>query len=180
MSHKIKLNFMEVKTMKKSIKPKITKIESLYDSQIIAETTKVFINFLQILKKQKVITVDNFLYCIEKIEIFDYNCSKFNYIFFGTKNPNVTNISINQRYINENINEKEIMKKKMNILIKYSKNKNFKKFKKISIEILDYLKILYNKRIGNLLDELENNDRYSIVSLSNIFILIMKLKMMIQ
>lgn len=166
--------------MKKSIKPKITKIESLYDSQIIAETTKVFINFLQILKKQKVITVDNFLYCIEQIEIFDYNCSKFNYIFFGTKNPNITNISINQRYINENIDEKKIIQKKLNILMKYSENKNFKKFKKISIEILDYLKMIYNNKIGNILDELIDEDRYSIVSLSNIFILIAEVKMMIQ
>ena len=40
--------------------------------------------------------------------------------------------------------------------------------------------MIYNKRIGNLLDELENTDRYEIVSLSNIFILIVKLKMMIQ
>lgn len=68
----------------------------------------------------------------------------------------------------------------MNILMKYSKNKNLKKFKKISIEILDYLKMLYNKRIGNLLDELIDEDRYSIVSLSNIFILIAEVKMMIQ
>ena len=58
--------------------------------------------------------------------------------------------------------------------------RDFKKFKKISIEILDYLKMLYNKRIGNLLDELIDEDRYSIVSLSNIFILIAEVKMMIQ
>lgn len=166
--------------MKKSIKPKITKIESLYDSQIIAETTKVFINFLQILKKQKVITVDNFLYCIEQIEIFEYNCATFNNMFFGDKIPNISNISINKKHVNENIKEKEIIDKKLNILIKYSENKNFKKFKKISIEILDYLKMIYNNKIGNILDELKNEERYQIVALSNIFILISELKMMIQ
>ena len=166
--------------MKKSIKPKITKIESLYDSQIIAETTKVFINFLQILKKQKVITVDNFLYCIEQIEIFEYNCATFNNMFFGDKIPNISNISINKKHVNENIKEKEIIDKKMNILIKYSENKNFKKFKKILIEILDYLKMIYNNKIGNILDELKNEERYQIVALSNIFILISELKMMIQ
>lgn len=166
--------------MKKSIKPKITKIESLYDSQIIAETTKVFINFLQILKKQKVITVDNFLYCIEQIEIFEYNCATFNNMFFGDKIPNISNISINKKHVNENIKEKEIIDKKLNILIKYSENKNFKKFKKILIEILDYLKMIYNNKIGNILDELKNEERYQIVALSNIFILISELKMMIQ
>lgn len=166
--------------MKKSIKPKIKKIEAIYDSKIITETSKIFLNFLQILKKQKAITYDNFLYCIEQIEIFDYNCSTFNYLFFGTKNPNITNSSINQRYINENIDEKKIIEKKLNILMKYSKNKNFKKFKKISIEILDYLKMIFNKRIGNILDELENEDRYEIVSLTNIFILLEEIKIMIE
>ena len=64
----------------------------------------------------------------------------------------------------------------MNILIKYSKNKNLKKSKKLSIEILNYTKILFNKRIGNILDELQNEERYKIVPLSNIFILIEELK----
>lgn len=68
----------------------------------------------------------------------------------------------------------------MNILIKYSKNKNLKKSKKLSIEILNYTKILFNKRIGNILDELQNEERYEIVPLSNIFILIAEVKMMIQ
>ena len=167
--------------MKKSIKPKIKKIEAIYDSKIITETSEIFLNFLKILKKETIITDDNFLYFLEQLNIFEYDLSRFNYLFFGTKNPNITNnSSINQRCINENIDEKKIIQKKLNILIKYSKNKNFKKFKKISIEILDYLKMIYNKRIGNLLDELENTDRYEIVSLSNIFILITKIKMMIQ
>lgn len=71
--------------MKKNIKSKIAKPEALYDSQVIAETSKVLLSFLQILKKQKVITVDNFLYCIEQMEIFDYNCSTFNYFFWELK-----------------------------------------------------------------------------------------------
>ena len=166
--------------MKKSIKPKIKKIEAIYDSKIITETSEIFLNFLKILKKETIITNDNFLYFLEQLNIFKYDLSRFNYLFFGTKNPNITNISINQRYINENIDEKKIIQKKLNILMKYSKNKNFKKFKKISIEILDYLKMLYNKRIGNLLDELENEDRYEIVSLSNIFILLEEIKIMIE
>lgn len=98
----------------------------------------------------------------------------------GDKTPNINNISVNKKYVNETINEKKIIDKKLNILIKYSENKNLKKIKKLSAEILDYIKIIYNKRIGNILDELENEDRYEIVSLSNIFILIAELKMMIQ
>lgn len=75
------------------------------------------------------------------------------------------------------LTKKNFCKKKINILIKYLKNKNLKKSKNLAIEILDYIKILCNNRIGNLLDELENNeDRYRIVSLSNIFILIEELK----
>ena len=166
--------------MKKSIKPKIKTPEAIYDSKIITETSEIFLNFLKILKKETIITDNNFLYFLEQLNIFEYDLSRFNYLFFGTKNPNITNISINQRYINENIDEKKIIQKKLNILMKYSKNKNFKKFKKISIEILDYLKMLYNKRIANLLDELENNERYEIVSLTNIFILLEEIKMMIQ
>ena len=46
MLHKIKIKFMEVKTMKKSIKPKIKKIEAIYDSKIITETSEIFLNFL--------------------------------------------------------------------------------------------------------------------------------------
>jgi len=76
--------------------------------------------------------------------------------------------------------KKKIIDKKLNILIKYSENKNLKKIKKLSAEILDYIKIIYNKRIGNLLDELTDEDRYEIVSLSNIFILIAELKAKIQ
>lgn len=166
--------------MKKSIKQKIVNPEAIYDCKVIGETTKVFLNFLQILKKEKLITNNNFLYCLEQIEIFEYNCATFNNMFFGDKIPNISNISINKKHVNENINEKKILNKKLNILIKYSENKNLKKFKKLSAEILDYIKILYNKRIGNLLDELQNEERYEIVSLSNIFILISELKMMIQ
>lgn len=166
--------------MKKSIKPKIKTPEAIYDSKIITETSEIFLNFLKILKKETIITDNNFLYFLEQLNIFEYDLSRFNYLFFGTKNSNINNNSINQRYINENIDEKKIIQKKLNILMKYSKNKNFKKFKKISIEILDYLKMIYNKRIGNLLEELKNEERYEIVSLSNIFILIVKLKMMIQ
>lgn len=166
--------------MKKSIKQKIVNPKAIYDCKIIKETSTVFLSFLQILKKEKLITEGDFLYCLEQIEIFEYNCATFNNMFFGDKIPNISNISINKKHVNENIKEKEIIDKKLNILIKYSENKNFKKFKKISIEILDYLKMLYNKRIGNLLDELIDEDRYSIVSLSNIFILIAEVKMMIQ
>ena len=166
--------------MKKSIKQKIVNPEAIYDCKIIGETSKVFLNFIKIIKKEKLITSNNFLYCLEQLEIFEYNCATFNNMFFGDKIPNISNISINKKHVNENINEKKIIDKKLNILIKYSVNKNFKKFKKISIEILDYLKMIYNKRIGNILDELENEDRYEIVSLSNIFILISELKMMIQ
>ena len=160
--------------MKKSIKQKIVNPEAIYDCKIIKETTEVFLNFLQILKKEKLI------YCLEQIEIFEYNCATFNNMFFGDKIPNISNISINKKHVNENIKEKEIIDKKLNILIKYSENKNFKKFKKISIEILDYLKMIYNNKIGNILDELKNEERYQIVALSNIFILISELKMMIQ
>ena len=166
--------------MKKSIKQKIVNPEAIYDCKIIKETTEVFLNFLQILKKEKLITSNNFLYCLEQIEIFEYNCATFNNMFFGDKIPNISNISINKKHVNENIKEKEIIDKKLNILIKYSENKNFKKFKKISIEILDYLKMIYNNKIGNILDELKNEERYQIVALSNIFILISELKMIIQ
>jgi hypothetical protein len=166
--------------MKKSIKQKIVNPEAIYDCKIIGETSKVFLNFIKIIKKEKLITSNNFLYCLEQLEIFEYNCATFNNMFFGDKIPNISNISINKKHINENINEKKIIDKKLNILIKYSENKNFKKFKKISIEILDYLKMIYNNKIGNILDELQNEERYEIVPLSNIFILISELKMMIQ
>ena len=166
--------------MKKNIKQKIVKQEAIYDCKIIGENLKVFLNFIKILKKEKLITGNNFLYCLEQLEIFNSSLSKFNYFFLGDKTPNINNISINKKYVNETVNEQTIMQKKINILIKYSKNKNLKKSKKLSIEILNYTKILFNKRIGNILDELENTDRYEIVSLSNIFILITKIKMMIQ
>ena len=163
--------------MKKSIKQKIVNPEAIYDCKIIKETSTVFLSFLQILKKEKLITEGDFLYCLEQIEIFDSNLAKFNYFFLGDKTPNISNISVNAKYVNENINEKKFLQKKINILIKYLKNKNLKKSKNLAIEILDYIKILCNNRIGNLLDELENNeDRYRIVSLSNIFILIEELK----
>lgn len=162
--------------MKKNIKQKIVKQEAIYDCKIIGENLKVFLNFIKILKKEKLITGNNFLYCIEQLEIFNSSLSKFNYFFLGDKTPNINNISINKKYVNETIDEKEILQKKMNILIKYSKNKNLKKSKKLSIEILNYTKILFNKRIGNILDELQNEERYKIVPLSNIFILIEELK----
>ena len=166
--------------MKKNIKQKIIKQEAIYDCKLIGETLKILLNFLQILKKEKLITCADFLYCLEQIEIFGSNLSKFNYFFLGDKTPNINNIFVNKKYINETVNEKTIINKKINILIKYSKNKNLKKSKKLSIEILNYTKILFNKRIGNILDELQNEERYEIVSLSNIFILISELKMMIQ
>ena len=166
--------------MKKNIKQKIIKQEAIYDCKIIGETSRMFLNFLQILKKEQLITSNNFLYCLEQLEIFNSSLSKFNYFFLGDKTPNINNISVNKKYVNETINEKKIIDKKLNILIKYSENKNLKKIKKLSAEILDYIKIIYNKRIGNLLDELTDEDRYEIVSLSNIFILIAELKAKIQ
>ena len=168
------------KTMKKNIKQKIIKQEAIYDCKIIGETSKVFLNFIKILKKEKLIANSDFLYCLEQLEIFDSSLSKFNYFFLGDKTPNINNIFVNKKYINEAINEENIIQRKMNILIKYSKNQNLKKSKKLSIEILNYTKILFNKRIGNILDELQNEERYEIVALSNIFILIEELKMKIQ
>lgn len=166
--------------MKKSIKQKIATPEAIFDCVIIEETSKILLNFFQILKKEKLINDSNFLYCLEQIEIFNSNLLKFNYFFLGDKTPKISNISVNKKYVNETINEKKIIDKKLNILIKYSENKNLKKIKKLSAEILDYIKIIYNKRIGNLLDELTDEDRYEIVSLSNIFILIAELKAKIQ
>ena len=40
--------------------------------------------------------------------------------------------------------------------------------------------MIYNNKIGNILDELKNEERYQIGALSNIFILISELKMIIQ
>ena len=116
--------------MKKSIKQKIATPEAIYDCVIIEETSKILLNFFQILKKEKLINDSNFLYCLEQIEIFNSNLLKFNYFFLGDKTPNINNISVNKKYVNETINEKKIIDKKLNILIKYSENKNLKKIKK--------------------------------------------------
>ena len=68
--------------MKKSIKQKIATPEAIYDCVIIEETSKILLNFFQILKKEKLINDSNFLYCLEQIEIFNSNLLKFNYFFF--------------------------------------------------------------------------------------------------
>lgn len=71
--------------MKKSIKQKIATPEAIYDCVIIEETSKILLNFFQILKKEKLINDSNFLYCLEQIEIFNSNLLKFNYFFWGIK-----------------------------------------------------------------------------------------------
>ena len=67
--------------MKKNIKQKIVKQEAIYDCKIIGENLKVFLNFIKRLEKEKLITGNNFLYCIEQLEIFNSSLSKFNYFF---------------------------------------------------------------------------------------------------
>lgn len=165
--------------MKKNEK-NITKPEAVYASGRIARTTKIFFNILEILKNKKVISFDNFLYGIERLEFFNSNLENFNYIIFGTKNPNIKDNIVKQKFVNKSAIEEKLLQQKLNILLKYFEKKNKIKFKKIAIEILDYIKKIYNQNIGDLLDMMDTEDRYEIVPLSNIFILISELKMMIQ
>ena len=165
--------------MKKNEK-NITKPEAVYASQRIARTTKIFFNILEILKNKKVISFDNFLYGIENLEFFNSNHENFDFWFFGTKNPNIKDNIVKQKFVNKSAIEEKLLQQKLNILLKYFEKKNKIKFKKIAIEILDYIKKIYNQNIGDLLDMMDTEDRYEIVPLSNIFILISELKMMIQ
>ena len=160
--------------MKKNIKSKIAKPEAVYASQSIKKTTQVFFNILEILKNKKVISFGTFLYGIEKLEFFNSNHENFNYIIFGTKNPK-DNI-VKTKFINKSAIEERLLQQKLNILLKYFGKKNQIKFKKVAIEILDYMQKIYNQNIGDLLDMIENEKKYEIVPLSDIFILIAELK----
>ena len=172
MLHKIKFKFMEVKIMKKN--EKNINQEAIYASQSIKKVTKIFFNILEILKNKKVISFANFLYGIEKLEFFYSNHENFNYIIFGTKNPK-DNI-VKKNFVNKSAIEERLLQQKLNILLKYFEKKNQIKFKKMTIEILDYMQKIYNQNIGDLLDMIENEKKYEIVPLSDIFILIAELK----
>ena len=103
---------------------------------------------------KKVISFANFLYGIEKLEFFYSNHENFNYIIFGTKNPK-DNI-VKKNFVNKSAIEERLLQQKLNILLKYFEKKNQIKFKKMAIEILDYMQKIYNQNIGDLLDMIEN------------------------
>ena len=164
--------------MKKNIKSKIAKPEAIYASQSITRTTQVLFNILEILKNKKLIQLTNFLYAIERLEFFNSNHENFKLFFFGTKD--LKNNTCKKQFVNNLLIEERLLQQKLNILLKYFNKKNQIKFKKIAIEILDYIKKIYNQNIGDLLDMMDTENRYEIVPLTDIFILIENIKTTIQ
>ena len=110
-------------------------------------------------------------------------CEEFNKTFFKTNHPKIKVHLLNKKeYISEAIVQKRLLQRKFEILLKYSKKNNaINELKKISIEILSFMKAIYNQRIENLRKEIkEINDVYDIVPLTEIFIIIENIKTMIK
>ena len=158
--------------MKKNIKV-ICRPEAIYDASIIMETTDILFKLLDILNSKEIIPNSNFFYLILNLDSYNEICEEFNKTFFKTDHPKI------KEYISEAIVQKRLLQRKFEILLKYSKKNNaIDELKKISIEILNFAKLIYNQRIENLRKEMD--DVYDIVPLTEIFIIIENIKTMIK
>ena len=163
-----------MKKNKKSIKP-----EAIYDASIILETTDILFKLLEILNSKEIIQNNNFFYLILNLDSYNEICEEFNKTFFKTDHPKIKVHLLNKKeYISEVIVQKRLLQRKFEILLKYSKKNNTNELKKISIEILNFMKSIYNQKIENLRKEMD--DVYDIVPLTEIFIIIENIKTMIK
>ena len=164
--------------MKKNIKV-ICRPESIYDASIILETTDILFKLLEILNSKEIIPNSNFFYLILNLDSYNEICEEFNKTFFKIDHPKIKVHLLNKKeYISEAIVQKRLLQRKFEILLKYSKKNNTNELKKISIEILNFMKSIYNQKIENLRKEMD--DVYDIVPLTEIFIIIENIKTMIK
>lgn len=168
-----------MKKNKKNIKV-ICKPEAIYDASIILETTDILFKLLEILNSKEIIPNSNFFYAILILDSYNETFEEFNKTFFKTNHPKIkTHLISKKEYISEAIIQKRLLQRKFEILLKYSKKNNaIDELKKISIEILNFAKSIYNQRIENLRKEMD--DVYDIVPLTEIFIIIENIKTMIK
>ena len=163
---------------KKNIKV-ISKPEAIYDASIILETTDILFKLLEILNSKEIIQNNNFFYLFLNLDSYNEICEEFNKTFFKTDHPKIKVHLLNKKeYISEVMVQKRLLQRKFEILLKYSKKNNTNELKKISIEILNFAKSIYNQRIENLRKEMD--DVYDIVPLTEIFIIIENIKTMIK
>ena len=163
---------------KKNIKV-ICRPEAIYDASIILETTDILFKLLEILNSKEIIQNNNFFYLILNLDSYNEICEEFNKTFFKTDHPKIKVHLLNKKeYISEVMVQKRLLQRKFEILLKYSKKNNTNELKKISIEILNFAKSIYNQRIENLRKEMD--DVYDIVPLTEIFIIIENIKTMIK
>ena len=164
---------------KKNIKV-ICRSEAIYDASIILETTDILFKLLEILNSKEIIPNSNFFYLILNLDSYNEICEEFNKTFFKTDHPKIKVHLLNKKeYISEVMVQKRLLQRKFEILLKYSKKNNaIDELKKISIEILNFAKLIYNQRIENLRKEMD--DVYDIVPLTEIFIIIENIKTMIK
>lgn len=164
--------------MKKNIKV-ISKPEAIYDASIILETTDILFKLLEILNSKEIIQNNNFFYLILNLDSYNETFEEFNKTFFKTDHPKIKVHLLNKKeYISEVMVQKRLLQRKFEILLKYSKKNNTNELKKISIEILNFMKSIYNQKIENLRKEMD--DVYDIVPLTEIFIIIENIKTMIK
>lgn len=165
--------------MKKNIKV-ICKTEAIYDASIIMEATDILFKLLEILNSKEIIQNNNFFYLILNLDSYNEICEEFNKTFFKTDHPKIkVHLLSKKEYISEAIVQKRLLQRKFEVLVKYSKKNNaIDELKKISIEILNFMKLIYNQRIENLRKEMD--DVYDIVPLTEIFIIIENIKTMIK
>ena len=163
---------------KKNIKV-ICRTEAIYDASIILETTDILFKLLEILNSKEIIPNSNFFYLILNLDSYNEICEEFNKTFFKTDHPKIKVHLLNKKeYISEVIVQKRLLNRKFEVLVKYYKKNNANELKKISIEILNFAKSIYNQRIENLRKEMD--DVYDIVPLTEIFIIIENIKTMIK
>ncbi len=171
-----------MKKHEKNIKV-IFKPEAIYDASIILETTDILFKLLEILNSKEIIQNNNFFYLLLNLDSYNKICEEFNKTFFKTDHPKIKVHLLNKKeYISEAIVQKRLLQRKFEILLKYSKKNNaINELKKISIEILSFMKAIYNQKIENLRKEIkEISDVYDIVPLTEIFIIIENIKTMIK
>lgn len=167
-----------MKKHEKNIKV-IFKPEAIYDASIILETTDILFKLLEILNSKEIIQNNNFFYFILNLDSYNEICEEFNKTFFKTDHPKIKVHLLNKKeYISEVMVQKRLLQRKFEILLKYSKKNNTNELKKISIEILNFMKSIYNQKIENLRKEMD--DVYDIVPLTEIFIIIENIKTMIK
>ena len=168
-----------MKKNKKNIKV-INKPEAIYDASIIMEATDILFKLLEILNSKEIIQNNNFFYLILNLDSYNEICEEFNKTFFKTDHPKIKVHLLNKKeYISEAIVQKRLLQRKFEVLVKYSKKNNaIDELKKISIEILNFMKSIYNQIIENLSKEMD--DVYDIVPLTEIFIIIENIKTMIK